>query len=572
MAFSFTDIERSKTTKIFLIFLALFVFYLPMVYLGVYFSSMCIYTLEHDPGLDYQYNVTVVREINNAVMTPFETCVILLITVVFALLHLYNAATDNIQSILKILRAHPPDPADSYHRRFMDTAEEVRAAAGGMDFECVIAPTAALNAFSAAELRRRPVIGITEGLLYRLNKEQLASVIAHETAHISSQDTLIKSIAASVFGIYSCMLFPGIWVTRFVMVGRGMLSPLFWVAMILFLGLGKICGIFVSRMCEYRADAEAVRLVRDPLSLAQSLYIMGTNWRGSGAGYAGIESIFILNPENGRLDEKENMVADLISTHPPLMKRIDILLDMAHAGYGSLEQETAAASAPATGQPAAAPRTEQSWYVYENGKWTGPFSFVSLMRMNILRNDSFIRTSGNSKIGFARNDETLQEMIITYAAKKKGGVCRHCFETLEPTDYEGVSLLTCRECKGILISLERLKRILIRENRVFSEETVRRAQLIEKTAATLPPRPAVKIEKAIVCPRCEKEMERRFYSLPWPVEVDWCLPCGLLWLDHETLEILQYLAQKIPQFSIDDFEGKKKPRNKPERGLAPRLH
>lgn len=89
---------------------------------------------------------------------------------------------------------------------------------------------------------------------------------------------------------------------------QNIILPLFWTAMILFLFLGKISNISVSRLCEYRADAAAAQLLRDPLSLAENLYIMGTQWRGSGAGYAGIESIFILNPENDRLDEKEGFL------------------------------------------------------------------------------------------------------------------------------------------------------------------------------------------------------------------------------------------------------------------------
>lgn len=193
---------------------------------------------------------------------------------------------------------------------------------------------------------------------------------------------------------------------------------------------------------------------------------------------------------------------------------------MAYADFAALSKDTATA-APCPEQIIIEPQTEQAWRFYLDGKWVGPFSFNTLMRMNVLKEDTLIRSEEDPRIHFARDDATLQEMIAAYAAKKEGGICRHCFNMLDRIDYEA-PLLICRRCKGLLISIDRLKRILIRENRVFGDETVRRARLIEKTAAALPPRPAVRIVKATACPRCVEDMERRFYSPRWPVEVDWC--------------------------------------------------
>ena len=82
--------------------------------------------------------------------------------------------------------------------------------------------------------------------------------------------------------------------------------------------LSQLVRLFISRQREYRADAIAVRLTRDPLSLAEALYAIGYRWRGGGLPAQELESIFIVNPVYSRLDEGKGFVPDMFSTHPPL--------------------------------------------------------------------------------------------------------------------------------------------------------------------------------------------------------------------------------------------------------------
>jgi len=58
----------------------------------------------------------------------------------------------------------------------------------------------------------------------------------------------------------------------------------------------NIIRLFVSRDRELRADAIAVQLSRDPLSLSEALYAISRGWRGLGYIEPTLESLFIMNP------------------------------------------------------------------------------------------------------------------------------------------------------------------------------------------------------------------------------------------------------------------------------------
>src|SRR5262245_6559105 len=92
--------------------------------------------------------------------------------------------------------------------------------------------------------------------------------------------------------------------------------------------LSHMVHMFISREREYRADAISVRLTRDPLSLAEALYAIGYRWRGGGLPAEEMEAIFMVNPQYAYLDEHEGLFASLFSTHPPIEKRIGILMNM----------------------------------------------------------------------------------------------------------------------------------------------------------------------------------------------------------------------------------------------------
>ena len=71
--------------------------------------------------------------------------------------------------------------------------------------------------------------------------------------------------------------------------------PAFLLAWVL-LQLGYLLNMFISREREYRADAAAVRMTRNPLALAETLHFLSRSWRGAGFIGSGFEMLCIVNP------------------------------------------------------------------------------------------------------------------------------------------------------------------------------------------------------------------------------------------------------------------------------------
>ena len=103
--------------------------------------------------------------------------------------------------------------------------------------------------------------------------------------------------------------------------------------------------------------------------------------------------------------------------------------------------------------------------------------------------------------------------------------CPICHEALVSGSADGVRLLTCRKCHGLLVpqwNLYTLVRYL-------------RAEYAEKDR---PPWPLnqEELQRAITCPSCRQVMDTHPYYGPGNVVIDNCGPCGLVWLDFGELD------------------------------------
>ena len=98
----------------------------------------------------------------------------------------FLAQMDARTRLLAAMHGQPPDPGDRYHKRLIDIVEELRLASGQHQVGCVVVPTTGMNAFAFSDLHGGGMVGVTEGALSRLSRDQLESVVAHEFAHIVS--------------------------------------------------------------------------------------------------------------------------------------------------------------------------------------------------------------------------------------------------------------------------------------------------------------------------------------------------------------------------------------------------
>ncbi len=102
--------------------------------------------------------------------------------------------------------------------------------------------------------------------------------------------------------------------------------------------------------------------------------------------------------------------------------------------------------------------------------------------------------------------------------------CYFCCLPLYVASLEGVRILTCERCKGILVPQSSFL-TMINYLRGVAE------------SAELPFRPIDphELERRMDCPKCRQPMETHPYYGPGNVVIDVCPRCHLIWLDYGEL-------------------------------------
>jgi heat shock protein HtpX len=92
--------------------------------------------------------------------------------------------------------------------------------------------------------------------------------------------------------------------------------------------LSQLIAMAVSREREYLADASAVEFTRNPRALLRALQRIAETESPLKEGVRGTAHLFIVNPLAANADDDGGFFANLLSTHPPLRKRIERLQAM----------------------------------------------------------------------------------------------------------------------------------------------------------------------------------------------------------------------------------------------------
>lgn len=225
------------------------------------------------------------------------------------------------------------DTQNVFKKRYLNVIDEMSIAAGlPRPRAFVVKHEQGINAFAAGGSPEKAAIGVTHGALVKLNREELAGVVAHEMAHIANLDTRLNvRLMGMVFGLVALYTI-GRVVLRSAALSRGGgrdnrgAAPMLaiGIAMVVLGSLGVLGGRIlqsaVSRKREYLADATGVQFTRNPQGLANALKKIGATVAGS-------------HVENGHVEEARHMFfaqatgsfVGLFSTHPPLDQRIRAL-------------------------------------------------------------------------------------------------------------------------------------------------------------------------------------------------------------------------------------------------------
>ncbi len=245
---------------------------------------------------------------------------------------------------------------DLKQKRLLNIVEEMAIAAGVAVPPVYLIPESSINAFAAGFSPDDAVIGINQGTLDILSRDELQGVVAHEFSHILNGDTRINlKLIAILHGI----LFIG-------MIGYGLMRaggmsrrnglPLLAVGGgLLIIGyggtfFGNMIKAAVSRQREYLADASAVQFTRNPAGIADALKKIGGYSNGS----------FL---RNRAAEQASHMFfgaaakkfaagfTNLLATHPPLPKRILAIEPNWDGAYPRAEPAAAAAASSGGSRP-----------------------------------------------------------------------------------------------------------------------------------------------------------------------------------------------------------------------------
>ncbi|MCB9667057.1 MAG: M48 family metallopeptidase [Myxococcales bacterium] len=197
------------------------------------------------------------------------------------------------------------------------------------------------NAMATGRDPQHAAVAVTEGLLARLDRDELQAVIAHEVAHVYNRDILFMTLLSVMAGSISILSDISLRTLLFRGRGRrnsrssgnggGQAQLIIMVIGLVLVILGPIVARIVyfaaSRSREYLADAGSAIFTRNPGALASAL---GKISQDSTA-YARLpvpkaaHALLIVGPT-------------LLGSHPPIEKRIAILNKLSgakHVGYRS---------------------------------------------------------------------------------------------------------------------------------------------------------------------------------------------------------------------------------------------
>lgn len=225
----------------------------------------------------------------------------------------------------------PRNTEEPNQRKLLNVVDEMAIASGTPAPPVyLLASEPGINAFAAGFSPRDAVLGITQGAIEQLSRDQLQGVIAHEFSHIFNGDMRLN---IRLMGALNGILVLGI-LGYYLMYsasfsgrrrgndnsGAAIMALAVGLMVIGFAGtfFGGLIKAAVSRQREYLADASAVQFTRNPDGIAGALKKIGGLESGSivrNPGAPEVSHAFFAQGVTG-------FTQWLSSTHPPLATRI----------------------------------------------------------------------------------------------------------------------------------------------------------------------------------------------------------------------------------------------------------
>lgn len=271
-------------------------------------------------------------------ITPYATLLTAGIAL-FSLVVTYSQADSIMLAGTDYYQVTPETARTLTERQLYNVVEEMKVAAGLRFMPKVYLIQAPyMNAFASGYSEHSAMVAITQGLLEKLDREEMQAVMAHELSHIRHQDirlTLTASVLSNWMLILIDILFYNVIYfgnndrrgnnqLAFIIILLRYLLPLITVVLMLYL----------SRTREYMADAGCVELMRNNEPLARALLKIHQDYQSHKDAYSDIFSrqahedvrrpAYLYDPFQNDITWVQS-ITSMFSTHPSLEDRLAAL-------------------------------------------------------------------------------------------------------------------------------------------------------------------------------------------------------------------------------------------------------
>src|SRR5882757_9991949 len=227
-----------------------------------------------------------------------------------------------------------PDEAPQLHA----TVERLCAMANLPKPRVAIIPSNVPNAFATGRSPKHAAVAVTQGLLQRLEPQEVEAVLAHELSHIANRDVLVMTLA-SFFAMLAALITRfGFYFGMFGGFGGGNRDnnnggnqvPIWLIVFVVSIVTYAISFVLIrtlSRYREYAADRGSALMTGAPENLMSALQKIASGItqipQQDLREVAGMNAFFIV-PTNWR-----QQVGELFMDHPPIEKRLAALAQIA---------------------------------------------------------------------------------------------------------------------------------------------------------------------------------------------------------------------------------------------------
>lgn len=177
------------------------------------------------------------------------------------------------------------------------------------------------NAFATGRSPKHAVVACTDSIMRLLTRDELEAVLAHELAHVKNRDILTMTFASLIAMIASMIMqsffFSALFGGNNRENGGGIII---WVVAIIVYAISTLLILALSRYREFAADRGSALITRNPRALISALNKISGRIDAippeAKAKVEGANAFFIIPALSG------SAIMELLSTHPPLEKRI----------------------------------------------------------------------------------------------------------------------------------------------------------------------------------------------------------------------------------------------------------